>query len=121
MAVWRKLSLKERPTDLVVIILLSYFLFSCWCIEIKYCSDGLAAEDKRFMMPETYAFAKEHNPLFLSGPGIVHLRVCQANLDFEMNMYSPHHLIARPYRLNQQCNLSSRRTPTKTTLMFRWF
>eukprot|EP00959_Pyramimonas_sp_CCMP1952_P180979 3784460-Pyramimonas_sp.AAC.1 len=68
MAVWRRLALSERPTDFLVIILLSYFLFSCWCIEVKYCADGLGPDDKRFMMPETYSFAKDHNPLFLSGP-----------------------------------------------------
>lgn len=56
-------------SDVVLVILLSYFILMNVTVERFYC-DGSVAMDKdtRFLMPETYAFCSQHNKLFLSRP-----------------------------------------------------
>ncbi|KAK3236309.1 hypothetical protein CYMTET_53542 [Cymbomonas tetramitiformis] len=72
------MSLLSRPLDTLIIVLHCYFIFSCVFIEFKYCADGLSVDDNRFMMPETYEFAKQYNPLFLQAPDWLRTATCMS-------------------------------------------
>lgn len=72
------LPLWRRPYDIPLILLYCYFVFSCTCIESTYCADSgpMDPTDQRFMMPETFAYASENNPLFLARPEWLRVATC---------------------------------------------
>ena len=77
-------SILKRPKDMPLCLLFAYFIFSCMCIESKYCfGEGpMDPSDDRFMMKETYAFSREYNPLFLARPEWLRLATCFSAFGF---------------------------------------
>ena len=66
----------KRPIDILILILLCYFLFSCIFIERHYCERGLEADDADWLMKATYDYSYEYNPLFLSRPEWLRAATC---------------------------------------------
>lgn len=62
------LPLWKRPIDILILILYSYFLFSCIFIERHYCAHPLQEDDGDWLLKATYEYSFEYNPLFLSRP-----------------------------------------------------
>jgi len=54
-------------SNFILIALQAYFLLMNFTVERFYClSDLGGADDKRFLVPETVAFCKQNNPLFIA-------------------------------------------------------
>ena len=53
-----------------------YFMLMNVTVERCYCHAPLSADDERLLMPETWDFATQHNPLFLTRPRWMQFATC---------------------------------------------
>ena len=65
-----------RAIDSVLVVFMCYFVLMNVTVERCYCHAPLTATDKRFLMPETWDFVNQHNPLFLARPFYMQMATC---------------------------------------------
>ena len=73
-----RIPLTSRPLDIVVLVLYSYFLFSCFFIERHYCAAPLDPNDSDWLLRETYEYSEKFNPLFLARPEWLRVATCMS-------------------------------------------
>uniref|UniRef100_A0A7S4M515 EXPERA domain-containing protein n=1 Tax=Vannella robusta TaxID=1487602 RepID=A0A7S4M515_9EUKA len=73
---WLSVPLYKRPVDVVIILLYSYFLFSCIFIERHYCEKPLEEDDADWLLRATYEYSEKYNPLFLTRPEWLRAATC---------------------------------------------
>jgi hypothetical protein len=72
----------------LIIGLQVYFLFMNFTVERSYCLSPFTDADNRFLVPETVAFCKENNPLFLARPDWLVMATCVSAFIFPLGYLS---------------------------------
>ena len=60
----------------IIMALQAYFLLMNFTVEKSYCLAPLSETSTEFLIPETIAFCKENNPLFLARPDWLQAATC---------------------------------------------
>ncbi len=72
----------------LIIVLQVYFLLMNFLVERSYCLSPFSDADNRFLVPETVAFCKENNPLFLARPDWLVMATCISAFVFPLGYLS---------------------------------
>jgi hypothetical protein len=69
-------------SNILIFLLQCYFILMNVTVERYYCHSELTKDDTRFLVPETVAFCRQYNPLFLGRPKWMKTATCVSAYGF---------------------------------------
>ncbi len=66
----------RRPYDMILVLLFTYYLWSCVFIERHYCEAPLDANSENSLLRATFEYSEKYNPLFLQRPEWLRVATC---------------------------------------------